>query len=315
MIDMYMLYAIIIYQLGGEMQSYEASLSDYLSIAWKRRRFILLIFGAAIVTSTIVSLLSKPFYEVSTTFEIGRVEDRLVMDKAATRELLTGNQLLQDTIKSLNLDLSLYELRRMIKVEDLPDSTYLLKFFVRGDSPRELMEITQTLSSLVLEKHQEIFDRMMAILQEAAEAKAAEAKAAEAKAAAAATEEERKIRKELLEDRIEAAKLNIKEAKEELEYSPQEEHTSAILKINDAESQLFALEGEYLALANPKKEKETGSLPKPSFKHTPQPSRIFDPAVKPSRPVKEPRIALNILLAGIAGLMAGVILVLLGEKS
>ena len=71
-----------------------AFLSDYFSIIHKRKRVILLIFGAAVLTSAIVSLLSKPLYEASATLEIGTVEDRLVMDKAATRELLTGNQLL-----------------------------------------------------------------------------------------------------------------------------------------------------------------------------------------------------------------------------
>src|SRR3989338_6841653 len=123
-----------------------AFLSDYFSIIHKRKRVILLIFGAAVLTSAIVSLLSKPLYEASATLEIGTVEDRLVMDKPATRELLTGNQLLKDTIKDLNLDLSLDELRRTVKVDDISDSKNLLKVIVRGTSPQEITKIAQTLS-------------------------------------------------------------------------------------------------------------------------------------------------------------------------
>lgn len=276
----------------------EAGLSNYFAIIRKKKKFIILIFGAAVLTSAIVSLFSKLSYEVSTTLKIGRVEDQLVMSRPETREVITSNQLLQKTIRTLNLDVSLGKLRKIIKVKDVPSASDLLKVVIRGESPQELTEIAQVLSTFVLEKHQEIFDRRIGITKEEQRQRLEQQKL---------KEEENRKQKAQLKNLIETTEDNIKWVEERLKNLAltQQEQIDYVLKIDGVRNQLFWLQKEYQVLTRPKRpEKEISQ----------QPSTIFDPAVKPEHPVKEPRIALNIFLAGIVGLIAGIILALLGES-
>lgn len=140
----------------------EVELIDYIRVVWRRRRLIVFSTIISIMLAGIVSFFMPPVYEVTAQLRIGRVWDKEIESHYLTKELVGSDGFLSRVIKRLNLPLTPYIMkkRKTISVEVLEGGgasqrfPLLLNIQIRTNDPQQALDISNAVSSILIEEHQ-----------------------------------------------------------------------------------------------------------------------------------------------------------------
>jgi uncharacterized protein involved in exopolysaccharide biosynthesis len=107
------------------IQEDEIDIREYINVIIKRKKLILAIFLVSVVTAAIVSLRMPKVYEITSTIQLGNVNELLIKNEEA-KSLMLNQNLLLSIITDLNLKNTVESLQKDIKISDIA-GTNLLK--------------------------------------------------------------------------------------------------------------------------------------------------------------------------------------------
>ncbi len=142
----------------------EIDLRDYIDVLIKRKILVLSIFFIAVVTAAITSLLAPKVYEISSTIQLGSINDLLIKREDAKEIILNKNSLLS-IIKELNLDIDAESLQKSIKIADIIN-TNLLKITLKFSNIDLGIKIVNLLPSPLILQGQSISQQRTALISE-----------------------------------------------------------------------------------------------------------------------------------------------------
>ncbi len=252
----------------------EINLRDYIKVILKRKKIILTVFFVAVITTAIASFLMPKVYEVTSTIQIGRI-DELLMEKEKVKEILSGQNLLEPIIKELDLDIEPDKSSRNIKIEDIKN-TNLLKIKVQYPDPEMVVKINKAIADSFVSRGQGIYQERLSLINERLKELEIEIKD---------TEEDIKRTQSLI---IKVAGLTT---------IPQQEVTLRTILLQNT---LSNYKNHLSTLKDRRNELKIALFKAEDFKIVEQP-------IEPKYPIK-PKKKLNILISGIFSLMMGIFL-------
>ncbi len=158
------------------MEEQEIDLRDHIKVILKRKKVILAVFFVTVITTAIVSFLMPKVYEVTSTVQIGSVDDLLMrkgqignidgllMGKEEAKEILLSQNLLAPIIKGANFDIELEQLKE-IKIEDIKNTNFL-KIKVQCSDPEMAVKINKAIANVFISRGQGIYQKRLFLINE-----------------------------------------------------------------------------------------------------------------------------------------------------
>ncbi|MDP2940990.1 MAG: Wzz/FepE/Etk N-terminal domain-containing protein [Candidatus Omnitrophota bacterium] len=144
-------------QQAGEGHGDEIDLGEFLLLLIRKKKVIAAVSGFFLVSALLINFFMPKLYETSATIRIGSINGLLISKAQAIQEL-QNLKLLNTVIKTLNLDPNLYDLKKILKAEDVTD-TNLVRPIVRFDNPKSAKEICNAISENFVLAHNEIYEK------------------------------------------------------------------------------------------------------------------------------------------------------------
>jgi len=129
----------------------EIDLMDYLKVIIKRRKLILAVFLIAIVAAGIFSWLSPKVYKIDTSLEIGKIAGEAAEEPAQVVEKIKRDVYGIFVREKLGISETEYP---KIKTEN-PKETNLIMLTIESVKPSESKNILEEVNNLILVEHQE----------------------------------------------------------------------------------------------------------------------------------------------------------------
>ncbi|MDD5655160.1 MAG: Wzz/FepE/Etk N-terminal domain-containing protein [Candidatus Omnitrophica bacterium] len=255
-------------------QDDEIDLRDYINILIKRKKLILFLFFAAAAISAINVLLAPKVYKVTSTIQLGSVNELLIQKEEAS-EIILSRSLLSSIIKEFNLNIGVDNLRQNIDVENIK-STNLLKIGVTNPDFETGIQISNAILSRVISQGESIYQERVSITKERLNELDAEIKNAQ----------EDIFRTQNLMSGLPSS-ANISQA-------------DASLRIILLQNTLPSYENNLTMLRNQKNDLKILLANAKEFK-------IFDSPVKPKYPIGK-NVKRKVVISGFLGLISGVFL-------
>jgi len=147
-----------------EIYEDEIDLREYVNVIIKRKKLILAIFLVSVVTAAIVSLMMPKIYEITTTVQLGSVNELLIKNEEAKAIILNQNLLLS-VINELSLKMRFESLQKAIKISDLA-GTNLLKIKITYPGIDTALKINDAIINPFIAQGQIIYQERLAIINE-----------------------------------------------------------------------------------------------------------------------------------------------------
>ena len=141
------------------MEEQELSLRDYIEVAKKRKKLILLVFFIAVIGSAVLSFVLPPVYEVNSTIKIGQIVDLSTFEKipiesaVAGAEFLQGPVMLAQAIQDLKLPFTVKQLRKRVSAQPIRQEEDLVEIRVEMTWPRQALNMANYLVDRLRERH------------------------------------------------------------------------------------------------------------------------------------------------------------------
>jgi len=138
----------------------EVTLYDYIKVVRKRKWLIVIGTCACILTAGLVSLSLPKTYEAVLDLRIGKVWGTPIADNHLVSQKLSSEALLVKVIEKLGPEISSQSLRGTLRTSVLPGG--LVRLVARANTPPEAVKVVNAVATLVVEEHQDRYDRAMA---------------------------------------------------------------------------------------------------------------------------------------------------------
>jgi len=148
------------------MEEKEVDLRDYINMVKKRWKIILIIFLVSTVTSGVVSFLLPRTYESSAMVRIGRTRDRLLEEPSTVIEIFDTKPILERVAEELNIPPTRGKLGELASMIKMREKSGLLEIKGKGRTPEEAMKLVNGLVTVLLKRHEQIFEQAKLILEE-----------------------------------------------------------------------------------------------------------------------------------------------------
>ena len=148
------------------MEEKEVDLRDYVNMIKKRWKIILIIFLVFTITSGVVSFILPRTYESIAMFRIGRLRDNLLEEPATIIEIFKTKAMLEKVTEEIDtpyIHEKEEELAAKIKIKEKSE---LLEIKGRAETPEEAMKLVNGVTTVLLKRHEQIFERGKLILEE-----------------------------------------------------------------------------------------------------------------------------------------------------
>jgi len=257
-----------------EIYEDEIDLREYVNVIIKRKKLILSIFLAAVVIAAIVSLMMPKIYEITSTIQLGNVNEVLIKNEDAKAIMLNQNSL-SSIINDLNLKIKIESLQKDIKIGDV-SGTNLLKIKITYPGIDTVLKINNAIVNPFIAQGQNIYQERLAIVNE---------------------------RLNELDGEIKNAEGDISRTQALISGLPNANNISqsdVSLRIILLQNTLPNYESNLTALRNQRNGLKFTLADAKDFK-------IFDAPIKPKYPIG-PKKKQNVLIAGMLSLMFGVFL-------
>lgn len=253
------------------MEEKEVDLRDYLKMIKKRWKIILIVFLISTATAAIVSLLLPKTYESRAMVRIGRTRDKLLEEPSSIIEIFKTEPILEKVVEELNIPPAQGKLGELASKIKMREKSGLLEIKGRGETPEEALRLVNAAATILLKRHEEIFERAKIILEEYL-----------ASGKERLAEMERDI--EILQKKIDELKTTDSEAKATVARG----YMESLERSRDRYEQL------QLELRTKKMEESSGS----------EETQLVIPPTIPEKPMG-PKKKQNVMIAGILGLFVG----------
>lgn len=260
-----------------EIPDDEIDLRDLILVLWRYRWFIIGVFLVSVVAAGIISFATAPVYRVHTLIALGQYPSSTYTNPAAVRELLLSDDFLWQVVRELRQNVAEKDLRRFkdtIKVEQVKD-TGMLNISIETTDRKEGKAVLEKMVALFKNQSRPDLERHRRLLAD--QLGSVKARLLD-------------VEKTIRETRENLAAL---ETATGLTRAEKDFRRSQLLEtLQGYEDQRLALLDRYLDL-----QKELNSLEDVKVIRSPR---------EPVYPVK-PNKKLNISIAGVLGLMIGVL--------
>jgi uncharacterized protein involved in exopolysaccharide biosynthesis len=148
------------------MEEDTIELIDIFMVIWRRKRLIIIGTLVCMITGGAVSFIMPKTYETKTTIKIGKVTGKIIEDPFALSKTITSEPFLAGVVNTLGLDNSnIARLENQINVsiigeKKLNDSQVLL-LTVQADSPQKAVERANIIVNVVIKRHKVLFEEHM----------------------------------------------------------------------------------------------------------------------------------------------------------
>ncbi len=159
------------------IQEDEIDIREYINVIIKRKKLILAIFLVSVVTAAIVSLRMPKVYEITSTVQLGSVNELLIKNEEAKAIMLNQNLLLS-VINDLNLKITAETLQKDIKITDI-NGTNLLKIKITYPGIDTALKINDAIVNPLIAQGQNMYQERLVIVNERLKELDAEIKNAE----------------------------------------------------------------------------------------------------------------------------------------
>lgn len=148
------------------MEEKEVDLRDYLNMVKKRWKIILIIFLVSTITSGVVSFLLPKTYEASAMVRIGRMRDRLLEEPSTVIEIFKTESILEKVAEELDSPFGKEKPQELTSKIKMKKKSGLLEIKGRGETPEEALKLVNGVTTVLLKRHGQIFERAKVILEE-----------------------------------------------------------------------------------------------------------------------------------------------------
>lgn len=260
-----------------EIADDEIDLRDIILVLWRHRWFIIGIFLVSVLAAGIVSFAQAPVYEVRTVIDLGRYQSRIYTSPPAVKELIASDDFLWEVVHGLGLNVgkkNFKGFKESIKAEEI-EGTDMLSIVIETADRAEGKAVLEKMVELFQNRSHPDFERHQRLLTEQLETVKTHLADSEKSIAEAWTN------------------LAAVETASGLSRSEKDFRRSQVLEtLQGFEGQRAGLLARYLSL-----QKELNGL-----EHV----TVVENPCEPVYPVK-PKKKLNIAVAGVLGLMIGVL--------
>lgn len=148
------------------MEEKEVDLRDYLNMVKKRWKIILIIFLVSTVTSGVVSFLLPRTYESTAMVRIGRMRDSLLEEPSTIIEIFKTKTMLEKVVEEIDIPPTQEKLGELASKIKMKEKSGLLEIKGRRKTPEEAMKLVNGVTTVLLKRHDQIFERAKVILEE-----------------------------------------------------------------------------------------------------------------------------------------------------
>lgn len=148
------------------MEEKEVDLRDYINMVKKRWKIILIIFLFSTITSGVVSFLLPKTYEASVLIRIGRMRNKLLEEPSTVIEIFKTKAMLEKVAEELNIPPTQEKLQELASKVKIKEKSGLLEIRGRGETPEEALKLVNGVTTVLLNRHEQIFARAKMILEE-----------------------------------------------------------------------------------------------------------------------------------------------------
>lgn len=252
----------------------EVDLRDYIGVIIKRKKFVLGMFIAVVVATAVISLRIPRIYEITSTIQLGNVNEPLIKNEEAKAIMLNQNSLLT-IINDLKLNIPLETLQGDIKISDIRD-TNLLKVKITYSDVDTALKINDAIVNPLVAQGQNMYHDRAAIISG---------------------------RLKELQSAIKNAEEDISRTQGLIMNIPSSDgitQAEISLRMIILQNTLPKYENNLTDLRNQRNELQVLLSNSKDFK-------VFEAPIRPKRPIW-PKTKQNIIIAGIIGLLLGVFL-------
>ncbi len=256
------------------IQEDEIDIREYINVIIKRKKLILAIFLVVVVITAVVSLRQPKIYEITSTVQLGSVNELLIKNEDAKAIILNQNSLLA-IINDLNLKVEVESLQKNIKISDI-SGTNLLKIKITYPGIDMAFKIIDAIVNPLIAQGKSAYQEKLTITNE---------------------------RLKELDEEIKNSEGDIARTQILISGLPNASDVSqsdVSLRIILLQNTLPAYESNLSALRNQRNGLKFVLIAAKDFK-------VFDAPIKPKYPVG-PKKRQNVLIAGMLSLMFGIFL-------
>lgn len=146
------------------IQEDEIDIREYINVIIKRKKLILAIFLVSVVTAAIVSLRMPKIYEITSTIQLGSINELLIKSDEAESIILNQNSL-SLIINDLNLKILPESLQKDIKISEI-GGTNLLKFKITYPDVDMAIKINDAIVNSFIAQGQDVYQKRLVIFNE-----------------------------------------------------------------------------------------------------------------------------------------------------
>lgn len=148
------------------MEEKEVDLRDYINMVKKRWKIILIIFLVSTITSGVVSFILPRTYESTAMVRIGRLRDNLLEEPSTSIEIFKTKIMLKEVTEEIDIPLSRKESQELASKIKMKEKSGLLEIRGRAETPEKAMKLVNGVTTVLLKRHEQIFERGKLILEE-----------------------------------------------------------------------------------------------------------------------------------------------------
>ena len=262
----------------------EIDLRDIFDVLWKRRLLILGTFIIAVLLAGVISFAMPPVYKVSSIIAIGYFDDPAYTSQASMKNVMLSDEFLLEVFEAITPNGTSSDFRTIkgdVEVEPVKDSDRLVEISIETKKRKEGLKAVETMIEHYSVLSQNSYNRQKKILEDQL----------------ANTEQ-----------RIEVVNLEINQTREALQNMEETSGSSAVqaeMRFSRTLDILNGKESQRSALMDRRMELDKQLMLIRNLE-------IVQPAREPISPIW-PRKALIVGIAGILGLMLGVMAAFLRE--
>ena len=262
----------------------EIDLRDIFGVLWKRRLLILGTFIIAVLLAGVISFAMPPVYKVSSIIAVGLYDDPAYTSQASMKNVMLSDEFLLEVFETISPNGTSSDFRTFkddVKVEPVKDSDRLVEISMETKKRKEGLKAVETMIERYSELSQNSYNKQKKILEDQL----------------ANTEQ-----------RIEVVNLEINQTRVALQEVEETSGSSAVqaeMRFSRTLDILNGKESQRSALMDRRMELDKQLLLIRNLE-------IVQPAREPISPIW-PRKALIVGIAGILGLMLGVMAAFLRE--
>ena len=142
----------------------EIDLRELIKVVLKRKKFILGLFFASIIITTVFSFLIPKTYETKVVISSGSLGDEII-SFTSTVEIITGDAIIQEIIDKLKIDQPINRLRENISVEQVKDSNSIM-VKVHAQYPDLSKKICESITNSYLDDVKKLYSKRKEIYEE-----------------------------------------------------------------------------------------------------------------------------------------------------